>query len=124
MATLKAGPDYGKISMAQMPGITEVDVRELRDLKLLSAQAFMAAMDAQGGHLENLSQPGAVIEPDQSARLGDLAKEWDKLPEGWRNRWNASTPPPAPVLVPTPPPAPATQPSGWRRLLSGLNPFS
>jgi len=122
MATLRAGPDFSKVSMAQMPGITDQDVRELRDLHVLSAQAFMAAMDAHGGHLENLSQPGAVIESDQATRLGDLATVWDKLPEGWRNSWHASTPPPIPTPAPTPDPAP--QLGALTRFFKGLNPFS
>lgn len=115
MAHLRTPSNLAVASVASIPGITTEDVEELRVLGIMSVQALMGQMDATGGNLQDLSNDHAVIEPEQAKRIGDALLAFDRVPEGWKNRWTSSTPAlaPPPVVPPTPTPV---APSMWTRI--------
>ena len=115
MAVLRTPDNLAIVHVGRIPGITSEDVEELRVLGIVSVRNLMNAMDATTGDLQDLSNDHAVIEREQAQHIGDALLAFDRVPEGWRNRWNASNPPAPSVAEPPPAPA-APSPSLWTRI--------
>lgn len=97
--------DFAKVSVASVPGLNPEDIAELKALKKASVKKVMDEMDAHQGDLTQLSNAEvAVIEPEQSDRIGDAivayvaAKAETQAQKDWAKQWSLSSPAAAALL--------------------------
>jgi len=123
MATKKRHTRLEGISVKELPGLTEEDVRELEALGVGSVKGIMDKMDALDGDLTQVSTASIVISREQSRRIGDAVLACEEVPQGFKDNYEPHTPPPVVPAQPPSSPVPA-QPGALRRFFQGLNPFS
>lgn len=125
MAEMVDRADLTRVSVYEIPGISESLANRLNELNIMSVQDVMDAMVAHRGRLYELSTPAILIGQKESAMVGDAVLDIADVPDAFRQRFarTASTAPAAPA---TPSAAPAAAPgatapvTGVRNLLNGL----
>ena len=122
MAVKKSATRLESISIRDLEGLSDEDIRELQDLGIGSLKGIMDEMDTYDGDLTQMSNGAIVISKEQSGRIGDAVLAHSATPESFKKNYDASLPATAPA--PAPPPPTNIQPSGWKKFWSGLNPFS